>query len=817
MDLGKKAVYLFAILLALFFTCCTANKDRIVSGELREATLGQLQSILHNGQRWKKAHAAECLLKLGYTKGIYDIFLEEEIQNRDEFYYRIGIWRVLAQASVNPKEKQQWIDSIASVFKNPSALDQTHAAESLAKLGISAFTVSTDITDSILNSAHNPLWLYTLWGTAYSSPDSMEQIKTQLVDIVCYGKEADNIRKLAAYALRNMKSLNLEEWNRMIDATCQEPDTSLAYVYILSSALVNTPVDSLLSPRVAQCKAALINALKNIGKPHNYEVLYALAEKGGAKELPLLLSLVEGEATSGYDNNEDIIIAASSAILRIDRRQKYSLHGIDWGVLVLYGIGMLLVGFYYSRKAKNTEDYLLGGRKMRPLAVGLSLFATMVSSLSYLSYPGEMIKNGPVFFIGMIIFPLTYYIVGWFLIPKFMEIKATSAYELLERRLGLSVRMLATFFFLTLRFLWMATIIYATINTALVAIVDIPPAYTPYISVFLMLLTLVYTSLGGFKAVVTTDVIQSVVLWGGAFLTIFIVSMHFKSFSAWLPDHYLGHWSPLRWGLDAQERATVGNAMVMLLVWFVCTNGSDQMAVQRYLSTKDIHAARKTFGISLIATFVVKIFLALVGLAMIAYFSSNPHFLGDGQTLTGQADQLFPKFILVGLPVGISGLVASGIFAAAMSSLSSGLNSSSSVISEDLLKRLAPQLVSQNPLKQVKIISVAVGGVAILLSLLIGNVQGNLLDVVIKVVNLLVAPLFVLFFMTIFVRFATSRGTVIGGLASVAMAAAAAFWQFMGITVLWIMPSALIVGIIAGVAASLFEKLTSNRFHNNTK
>ncbi len=351
----------------------------------------------------------------------------------------------------------------------------------------------------------------------------------------------------------------------------------------------------------------------------------------------------------------------------------------------------------------------------------------------------------------------------------------------------------------------MATILYITINTALVTIVDISPYYTPYISIILMLLTIFYTSIGGFKAVVTADVIQSMVLWGGAFLTIVLVVLHFHSFTSWLPDHYIEHWSPLKWGIDIRERSTVGNAMIMLFVWFICTNGSDQMAVQRYLSTKDVNAARRTFGISLSATFIVKIFLAIVGLAMLAYFQSNPHFLNDGQTLTEQADNLFPKFILVGLPVGISGLVASGILAAAMSSLSSGLNSSSSVINEDILKRLVPNLVAANPLKQVKRISVFVGIVALVLSLAIGNVQGNLLDVVIKVVNLFVAPLFVLFFMAIFVPFATSKGTVIGGLLSVVMAVAAAFWEFMGITVLWIMPAALIAGVFAGVVASSVE------------
>ena len=802
---GSRAIYLLLILFALTVTGCSSNKHRIVSEELREEALNQLQSNLNNGQKWEKVHAAECLLNLGYSQDINDVFYEEEILNGDENFYRIGIWRVLAQVVPKPEEKRQWVDSISAVFKSPELPDHLHAAESLAKLGVSPYNINPVITDSILISTHNSLWLYTLWGKAYSGEEEMSQVKIKLLDIVCSKKETGKVRRLAAYALRNMKNISVEEWGVLAEAACSEPDTSRAYIPVLSSTFVNTPVDSLLSPKAIRCRKALLKELTHTGNSDAYEALFAVAEKGDSEELPHLLSVLRKGTSSEYEKSRDVVTAAANAILRIDRRQKYTLHGIDWGVITLYGFGMLLVGVYYSRKTKNTEDYLLGGRKMKPLAVGLSLFATMISSLSYLSYPGEMIKNGPVVFIGMLIFPLIYYIVGWFLIPRFMEMKVSSAYELLENRLGLSVRLLATFFFLTLRFLWMATIIYATISTALVSIVDISPSYIPYIGIFLMLLTILYTSLGGFKAVVTTDVIQSLVLWLGAILAIAFVVADFHSFTSWLPDAYLPQWGKFKWGIDLQERSTVGNAMIMLFVWFICTNGSDQMAVQRYLSTKDIKAARKTFGISLISTFVVKIFLAVVGLAMIAYFTKHPHFLNDAQSLNEQADQLFPKFILVGLPIGISGLVASGILAAAMSSLSSGLNSTSSVINEDILKRLIPKRVSLNPLLQVKKISVFVGIIAIFLSLLVGNVEGNLLDVVIKVVNLFVAPLFVLFFMAIFIPFATSAGTVFGGLFSVAMAVAAAFWEFLGIKVLLIMPFALVTGVVAGMMVSLME------------
>lgn len=788
------------ILSAYLFTCCSSPPDRFVSEKMRATALDKLQHTLYHGSEREKVHAAELLVSLGYTDGIYDFFQKEEKQKGGIVDRRIGIWQVLAQTSPGEAEHLQWVDSISDVFKRMSAADHVRAAESLAKLKVSPYSVHTVKTDSILNGVHNSLWLYTFWGSAYDKAENIHAIKGRLADIVSVREESDTIRKLAAYALLNMGGIAFDKWELLIDAAENEPDSSVAYPCILGSVLINAPPDSLMAPRVVNCREKLVELFSSPEVTGHFEVLSILGEIVTEKDLPWL-NVLTGRTSGLVSRSEDLAIAASTAILRIDRRQRYHIHAFDWGVIVLYGLAMLSIGWYYSRKTKNTEDYLLGGRKMNPIANGISLFATMISSLSYLSYPGEMIRNGPAVFIGMLIFPLVYYLVGWFLIPKFMEMKVTSAYELLEKKLGLSVRMLATFFFLTLRFFWMATIIYATVNIAFSTIVDIPPSSASYVGILLMAVTITYTLMGGFKAVVVSDVVQSLILWGGAIMAIIFVCYDFHSLS-WFPDHSLNQWGSLKWGINAQERSTVGNAMIYYLVWFICTNGSDQMAIQRYLSTRDLKAARHTFGVSLISTFVVKIFLAVVGLAMVAYFVKNPHYLNDGQTLVEQADQLFPKFILVGLPVGISGLVTAGILAAAMSSLSSGLNSSASVIHEDILKRVVPNFKSANPLLMVKKISFFVGIVAILLSLLIGNVHGNLLDVIIKVVNLFVAPLFVLFFMAIFVPFATSIGTIAGGIFSVGVAVAIAFGEFLDIKVLWIMPAALFAGVVVGTVVS---------------
>ncbi len=375
-------------------------------------------------------------------------------------------------------------------------------------------------------------------------------------------------------------------------------------------------------------------------------------------------------------------------------------------------------------------------------------------------------------------------------------------------RFGLSIRMFAIAMFLSLRFFWMATIIYVTVNIALRAVIPFDEAFVPFIGILLMTITIVYTSMGGLKAVVVTDVIQTCVFLFGAIVTIAVVSINLGSFSAIFPTTWPEHWDTVRWGLDTTERSTFGNIFLATLVWYVCTTGSDQMAIQRYLSTESIQTARKSFRISLYSNVMATALLSLVGLAMVAFFAKNQGLLDSGSSIQDQADKLFPKFILIGLPTGISGLVIAGLLAAAMSSMSSGLNSVSTVISEDILRRFRKRkLTPEASLKETKWMSYFTGGIVILLSLFIANVPGNLYEVIMKVVNLLVAPLFILFFMALFVPFATERATLLAGIFSIIAAVSIAFFEIFDITVFWIMPGSLVVGIVAGILLSWLDKL----------
>ena len=485
------------------------------------------------------------------------------------------------------------------------------------------------------------------------------------------------------------------------------------------------------------------------------------------------------------------------------------LTNLDWTVIVLYGMGMLAVGWYYWRQNQSSEDYLLGGRTMRPLAVGLSLFATLFSTISYLAWPGEMIKNGPMVLSMIVAYPFVALLVGWFIIPYIMRLKITSAYELLEVRLGLSVRMLGATLFLLLRVLWMAVIIYATVDTVLVPLIGMDSSASPYVATALGVITLIYTAMGGLKAVVVTDVVQGLILFAGAIVSIVMITFYLGGVTAWWPAGWASHWTrPVFY--DPTLRISFLSAALATFTWYISTSASDQMAIQRYLATRDAAAARRVLNTSLIANTCVFLLLAALGLALLAFFSRRPELLASGQSLVENADQMFTRFIVVGLPSGLSGLVVAGLLAAAMSSLSAGINSCCSVISADFIDRFGFRRPGGTAARQVLLeqaISVIIGLVVLVLSTFVASVQGNLLDKAYKIVNLLATPLFGLFFMAMFIPWATGFGTWIGALAGLAVVISINFWQEItgqpGISFFWAMPLCFLAQAVVGPLASL--------------
>jgi solute:Na+ symporter, SSS family len=483
-----------------------------------------------------------------------------------------------------------------------------------------------------------------------------------------------------------------------------------------------------------------------------------------------------------------------------------TLGNVDWIVIIVYGIGMLLVGFYFSRTNKSSDDYMLGGRKMKSWRVGLSLFATLFSAVSYLSMPGEMIKHGPMMWCLLAAIPFVYFIVSWFFIPFIMKLKISSAYELLETRLDKKNRILASVYFLIMRFVWMSVIIYMCAEKVIVPIMGWSESTALWVSIVMGIITVIYTSAGGLRGVVLTDVVQTFILFGGSILAIILIVKQLGSVSQIIPAEWPTYWDGWVF-FDSTARVSFVTAFISTFGWFICTAGSDQMAIQRYLATRDTNAARKMYLSSLVSNVFVFFLLAVLGLAIMAFFKQNPQLLPAGSSVMKDADLLFPRFIVIGLPIGFSGLVLAGLLAAAMSSLSSGINSSCLVVINDFIIPSRNRSISESDqVKLAKIISVAIGLLIVLISLIIGNIKGNLLELTYKTINLLVGPLFVPFFMAMFINRAKPTATFWGTILSALVAILISFSKellSLNISFLWIIPGSFVVGALTSWIWSL--------------
>lgn len=481
---------------------------------------------------------------------------------------------------------------------------------------------------------------------------------------------------------------------------------------------------------------------------------------------------------------------------------------LDWLVIALYAVAMLAIGRHYSRRTETVDDYLLGGRRMSPFMIGVSLFATITSTLSYLAVPGEIVKNGPMILAQYAAFPLVWLLVGWWLIPAIMRQRdVTSGYELLEKRLGLTGRLLGAGMFILLRTFWMAAILYATCDKVIVPLFHLDHAWTPWLCVALGTLTVVYTAEGGMRAVVMTDALQCLIMFAGAIVAIAYVTWSLGGVAGWWPTSWQPQWQePVFW-FQAGTRVTFAGACLYMVVWMTCTCGSDQMAIQRYLSTRDAAAARRSVCIHLVVDVVMMALLGLVGLAVLGYFNAHPEAFGPGASLVAAADELFPRFVESVLPGGLGGLVIAAMLSAAMSSLSSGMNSSSAVIVSDFIGRLRGTAPTANEqIRVARLASVAIGVVAIGVSMVVPGLASNLLELCMKFVNLLTAPIFVLFFLALFVPWATPAGGFVATIVSVSVAVAIAFFKAAGLEFLWTAPCSLAAGVAAGMLASLLTR-----------
>lgn len=458
------------------------------------------------------------------------------------------------------------------------------------------------------------------------------------------------------------------------------------------------------------------------------------------------------------------------------------LVGIDWAIITIYCVITLIMGWWYGRKQTTTQEYFVGDGKMNPFLIGISLFATLLSTITYLSIPGETLGKGPVFLATMLGVPFVYWAVAYWLLPVYMRYRVTSAYELLEAKLGLSVRLLGAMMFLSLRLVWMSLLVYLMAK-AVVVMADPQAEATgrdeylvPLVAAITGIVAVIYTSMGGLRAVVVTDLFQSMLLFGGAALVVIVASQDFGGVG-WFPTMWQPHWDHQPFfSLDPNVRVTVVGSILTFFLWSVCTAGGDQTSVQRFMATTDLRAARRAVAVQMSAAVAVNLLLGLVGFALMAYFRKDPTRLPAGMTIENNADVCFPLFVSHHLPIGISGLVISGMFAAAMSSLDSGVNSITAVVMSDFLDRfgLRPK-TERGHVRAAQFLAFSIGIIVVFGSTFMKFVPGNITSVTQKTSNLLTTPIFCLFVFALFIPFSRPLGVWAGAIAGTGTAAIIAF------------------------------------------
>ena len=510
---------------------------------------------------------------------------------------------------------------------------------------------------------------------------------------------------------------------------------------------------------------------------------------------------------------------------------------VDWVIILVYALGTIFLGWYYSRKQSSTSEYFVGTGNMNPMLIGVSLFATLLSTISYLSMPGESLGKGPMYLVSIFAVPAVFLFVGFVLLPVYMKHRVTSAYELLERRLGPEIRTLGAVMFIALRLVWMSLLIYLTAK-AMTTMLGVGEDRIPLIALATGFVAVIYTSLGGLRAVVITDFIQTVLLFGGALLVLATITYNLGGIG-WIPTKWNPTWDtqPI-FSTNLATRVTLVGSLLNYFVWYACTLGGDQTSVQRFMATVDLRAARRALATQLAVGVVVSITLGLVGFALLGYFQAHPEGLPSHISLSENADEIFPHFIAFHLPPGISGLVVAAMFAAAMSSVDSGVNSITAVVVTDFLGRrpvatrdasAAPDETSdvavlagpyrspaaagnepaENHVAMARWMAFAIGAIVVVASSGMGAIPGNITAVTTKTANLLTTPIFGLFFFALFVPFASTRGVLIGTACGTATAALIAFsGPIFGLDVdpisfQWIAPTAITVDIVTGCIGSL--------------
>ena len=487
------------------------------------------------------------------------------------------------------------------------------------------------------------------------------------------------------------------------------------------------------------------------------------------------------------------------------------LHPADYAVIVAYFLAMIAIGVYCSGKQSSKLEYFIAGRSMPWLAVGLSLFSALLSTISYLAVPGETIHQGLAYSLNLLHIPLSYAVIYFVLIPFFMRLRVVSAYEYLERRFSPGVRTFGAALFMFYCFGWMAAVVL-TCSRGLAQMIGWP---LWLIIVCNGLVSTLYTTIGGIRAVIWTDVAQAILMLAGGVLTLVFVGVATDTTPVdwWHNAARIGHTEFSWFSLDPSRRNVVFWIVANAFAWMVCTHGGNQVALQRYFTMSSPREARGMLFIKMAAEILMSLLLVATGFALLTYYHRLPELLPSDLSLTlrRDADRIFPEFIAHRLPPVLAGGVVAALFAAAMSTISSGVNSMAAVFATDLYRKHGRHPTSDPEQVQLGVWFTALSGTVITAAAWgLANLPGdfNFIDLMQKAFNFMIGPLGVLFLIGMFLPRCRSRSAVLATVVGIAVGLTLAYWQQIFGTAMspyWVIPCSAAAALLTAAILSLFE------------
>lgn len=466
--------------------------------------------------------------------------------------------------------------------------------------------------------------------------------------------------------------------------------------------------------------------------------------------------------------------------------------GIDVVIIAVYLLATVLFGFLFVKKSRSSEGFTAANRSMPGWACGMSIFATYVSSISFLAIPGNAFGSNWNAYVFSLSLPIATLLAVKFFVPLYRSRNEVSAYSYLEHRFGTWARVYASACYLLTQIARMGTVMY---------LMALPVSELLGINIMIIIMVTgiavtIYTLVGGIEAVIWNDTIQGILLTVGALVCLAILMFGMPEgpsqvfeIGAENDKFSLGSFGP------HLTEATFWVVLIYGIFINLQNFGIDQSFVQRFISAKsDGQAAFSTWLGGLLYVPVSAIFF-LIGTALFAYYTAQPDLIPAEYLEPDNADKVFPFFIVNGLPVGATGLLIAAIFAAAMSTVSTSVNSAATVVYSDYYKRLInPEATEKQSMTVLYGTTLVLGVLGIGLALAMINVK-SALDIWWKLAGIFSGGMLGLFLLGYFSRFTRNPEAVIGVVAGV-------------LVISWMSISAWKPELLGGLASPLHNYMT---------